>query len=254
MFYSPNVVAIAQFQSSFLPPQSQSVLQVMLAPHYNDLEKWIMFVLAYFCIQCHFPFQNHCKIDNMCEPYHVARYKIIAGQNSPISFSNTIPLGISAHNVTPLQSIPQNYIALILFKHSFPLTEFPSAPASRPASQNDSWPISCLSSHSLSSPHPSSYLSAHAALIPPFSNCAVVGVENDKDRYIDVDSGDYDKQLFPPSHSIHQRGSHYSLTLRDMIPIEDNCKEAQIMGTMLIQNLYLVSSTMPPTLISFHGM
>ncbi len=212
-FYSPNVAAMAQSQSSFhlsLPPQTQTGLQVMLAPHYNDLEKWIMFVLAYFCIQCRFPFQNHCKTDNVCEPCHAVGYEIhdinfincwvqahpngfenrrvpdpsvtpqqphmitneeiahhvnrvpgyggqvpqyflnvaqqagssIPKQNPPTSSSNSIPLGSSAHNVAPLQSIPQNYVAPILYKHSFPPMDGAPAPASRPPSHGDTRPLS----------------------------------------------------------------------------------------------------------------
>ncbi len=52
-----------------------------------------------------------------------------------------------------------------------------------------------------------------------------MGVENDEDGYIDVDSGDYDEPLSPPSHNIHCQGSCHSLTLRNKIPVEDDHEE-----------------------------
>ncbi len=48
--------------------------------------------------------------------------------------------------------------------------------------------------------------------MPPFSNCTIVGVENDEDGYIDADSGGYDELLSPPLCNIHPRHSHHSFS------------------------------------------
>ncbi len=65
MYYSSNIVTMSQNQnpSNF---QTFGKSQSHLAPCYSNLEKWAMFFLAHFCIQCCFPFQNHCKSDNVC--------------------------------------------------------------------------------------------------------------------------------------------------------------------------------------------
>ncbi|KAK0228978.1 hypothetical protein IW262DRAFT_1293657 [Armillaria fumosa] len=47
-----------------------------LAPRYNENERWIMFFLAHFCINCRLPFQNHRKNDNVCDPCLAANYEI----------------------------------------------------------------------------------------------------------------------------------------------------------------------------------
>ncbi|KAK0478831.1 hypothetical protein IW261DRAFT_1564900 [Armillaria novae-zelandiae] len=47
-----------------------------LAPRYNEHERWIMFFIAHFCINCRLPFQNHRKHDNVCDPCPAANYKI----------------------------------------------------------------------------------------------------------------------------------------------------------------------------------
>ncbi|PBK80884.1 hypothetical protein ARMGADRAFT_1091886 [Armillaria gallica] len=191
-FYGPNVAAMSQNQNQnqVHPFQAFGGNQGQLAPHYSDLEKWAMFFLAYFCIQCRLLFQNHCKMDNVCEPCHATGYQVrdiefinhwvqahpngfenhhvpdpsvmpcrlymitaehvadaVARQQakgdivpqyflniaqsakpgsqfSAASLSNAIPLGPSSHsqNVTLVQSIPLNYVAPILHKHSFPLS------------------------------------------------------------------------------------------------------------------------------------
>ncbi|KAK0475938.1 hypothetical protein IW261DRAFT_1567747 [Armillaria novae-zelandiae] len=47
-----------------------------LTPCYNKNERWIMFFLTHFCINCRLPFQNHRKRDNVCEPCPAANYEI----------------------------------------------------------------------------------------------------------------------------------------------------------------------------------
>ncbi len=268
-YYGPNVAAMSQSQNQTQTSfQSFGGGQVQLAPRYNNLEKWTMFFLAHFCIQCQLPFQNHHKSDNVCEPCRALGYQVhdinfincwvqahpngfenqhvpdpsiiprkpymitaecvtdaVARQQakgsiapqyflniaqtvnssstsrfSAASSSNAIPLGSSSHaqSVAPVQAIPQNYVAPILHKHSFPPSDFPTC-----SSSHNDYPDSRDGSRS----RPSSCQSARTALMPPFSNCAIVGVDNEEDRYIDADSGGYDEPLSPPPHNVHVQHS-----------------------------------------------
>ncbi|PBK96555.1 hypothetical protein ARMGADRAFT_1076713 [Armillaria gallica] len=222
---------------------------------------------------CHFPFQNHCKSDNVCAPcvaldYQVHDIKFVnhwvqahpngfencrihdpsiiscklymitpervaeavarqqmkgsiipqyflnitqtmnAGSSSyysAASSSNAIPLGPASHslNVTPIHAIPHNYIAPVLHKHAFPPSDNLSRPTSC-TSYNDSHPSSdsLPASHQLNLP----------TLMPPFSNCAIVGVENNEDRYINADSSGYDEPLSSPPCNVCPRHSHHSFS------------------------------------------
>ncbi|KAK0227329.1 hypothetical protein EDD85DRAFT_957944 [Armillaria nabsnona] len=209
--YGTNIAAMSQPFQNF--PNSQ----VQFTPRYNDLEKWAMFWLTHFCIQCRLPFQNHHKSDNVCEPCVALGYQICDidfinrwvqahpngfenrcvldssimprkphmittnevalavsrqqakgaivpqyfinvaqssthsnvpnSQFSATSSSTAIPLGSSSHtqNVAPIQSIPLNYVAPILHKHSFPPSDHVTCPSSRndcPSSRGDSRPSS----------------------------------------------------------------------------------------------------------------
>ncbi len=122
---------------------------------------------------------------------------------SAASSSNAIPLGSSSHvqSVAPVQAIPQNYVTPILHKHLFLPSDFPTHSSSR----ND-YPDSRDGSRS----RPSSRQSARTALMPPFSNCVIVSVDNEEDRYIDADSGGYDEPLSPPPHNVRARRSRPS--------------------------------------------
>ncbi|KAK0477801.1 hypothetical protein IW261DRAFT_1420654 [Armillaria novae-zelandiae] len=219
-----------------------------LAPRYNENEKFIMFYLVHFCINCRFPFQNHKKRDNVCDPCPANNYEIcdvhfinrwvhahpngfenrrildpsvathtpkiidtgdvvnavervqcdhpsvviphfflsLAQNNAsnPTSSSNSIPIGQPSH-IAPLQSILLNYVPPILHSHVFPAAD-PSYDC--PNSQSGILDRSGTYSRSRPASRPSSCPSSHTALMPPFSNCAVVGMDNDNDDYFNVDS------------------------------------------------------------------
>ncbi|KAK0483945.1 hypothetical protein IW261DRAFT_1561727 [Armillaria novae-zelandiae] len=75
---SLNVGAVAQSNGfsgpGNFPPRSN--IQTITPARYNDDEKWLMFFLAHFCINCLTPFQNHRKSDNVCDPCPAANYEI----------------------------------------------------------------------------------------------------------------------------------------------------------------------------------
>ncbi|KAK0234272.1 hypothetical protein IW262DRAFT_142773 [Armillaria fumosa] len=237
-----------------------------LAPRYNENERWIMFFLAHFCINCRLPFQNHRKNDNVCDPCLAANYEIrdvnfinrwvqahpngfenrrvpnhgIAARqpriittedvvravervqangglvppfflnlaqnhaSNPSSSSNSIPLGPSNH-VAPLQSIPQNYVAPILHSHAFP-----------PRISSRDNVRDSLDKRTSSRP------ASRTALMPPFSTCAVVGIDDDDSDYLDVDSGDYDEPLSPPARNVRPRHSRESVAAVIAPPLDND--------------------------------
>ncbi|KAK0450538.1 uncharacterized protein EV420DRAFT_1766618 [Desarmillaria tabescens] len=260
-FYNPNIAALSassQPQFQVQPTLQYTGGQIRLAPRFNELEKWLMFFLAHFCINCCFPFQNHHKSDNICDPCPTAGYKIqdvnfinhwvqahpngfenchvpdpnvtprqprmitnkdivhamahVQANNSSVpqfflnfvqthahssvaSSSNAVPLGQLSH-VTPIQPIPQNFVAPIIHSHSFPPSNelAPAFPDMKAPSRPPLWAPS------------------HAAHMPQFSNCTVVGVDGEDNGYIDVDSGNYDEPLFPPAHNVRPWHSCSSLS------------------------------------------
>ncbi|PBK81841.1 hypothetical protein ARMGADRAFT_1090906 [Armillaria gallica] len=202
-FYGPNVAAMSQNQNQnqVHPFQAFGGNQGQLAPCYSDLEKWAMFFLAYFCIQCHLPFQNHQKMDN-AHPNGFENHRVPDPTVTPRR-----PYMITAERVANAVArqqakgdiVPQYFLNIA--QSAKPGSQFSAASSSNAIPLGPSFHSQNVAPATLVLlPE---MISAHAALMPPFSNCAIVGIDDEDDGYIDADSRGYDDEpLSPPPHNV----------------------------------------------------